>query len=59
MRFKKLYIDFYPSAKVGDLVEINKKLFKVVGLTDAGTNLLVQVPGEYEIYKLVSRKEKK
>jgi hypothetical protein len=59
MRFKKLLVDIYPSAKVGDFIEVGDRVFKVVGFTDAGLHLLVQVPGEYQIYKVLLTKEKR
>lgn len=58
MKFKKMEIDNYPTVKTGDLLEIEGKTFQVIGYTDAGTKLLIQIPGEYEVYKLVKKAKK-
>jgi|GEM_PF-5524265 len=58
MKFKKLEIDYYPSSKVGDFVDIDNRSYQVIGYTDAGTRLLVQIPGEFEVFKLVKRSKK-
>lgn len=58
MKFKKLEIETYPTLKTGEHFELNGRTYEVIGYTDAGTKLLVQVPGEFEVYKLVKKSKK-
>lgn len=53
MKYTKLTVDQYPSAKCGDLLTIENQTYEVIGYTDAGSKLLVRIPGEFECFKLV------
>ncbi len=58
MKYEKLEIDHYPTAKCGDYVEVDNKVYVVIGYTDAGSKLLIQAQGEFNVFKLVRRTKK-